>query len=102
MSLKWKPKDSEGNIGVPNKGFIKASDFSQEDLDNLIKRAKNRKLDVNTFLLNAGLVPSEPQLELSVDEPRAFEKESDSNASEVEAHEQPKPKRASKSKLVIE
>jgi hypothetical protein len=67
-NLKWNPKDPDGLIGVPGKGYIKASDFSQEDLNNLINRAKNRKIDVASFLLGAGLVPAKPQLDLVIEE----------------------------------
>lgn len=91
QQLKWKPKDPDANIGVPGKGFIKSSDFSQEDLDNLITRAKNRKVDVHSFLLKAGLVPAQPQFELSLEEPRSFEKEEESSEEEINAHEEPKP-----------
>ena len=62
---KWKPKDDL--IGVPGKGYIKAADFKEEDLQNLIKRAKNRKKDVHSFLLNCGLVPDSAQIELEID-----------------------------------
>ena len=68
-NLKWNPKDPDGLIGVPGKGYIKTADFSQEDLDNLIKRAKNRGIDVHSFLIKAGLVPAKPQLELEIEEP---------------------------------
>ena len=70
---KWVPKDPEGTIGVPSKGFIKAADFTEEDLTKLINRAKNRKLDVNTFLLNCKLVPTSDQFELVLDEPEEDE-----------------------------
>lgn len=66
-NLKWNPKDPDGLIGVPGKGYIKTADFSQEDLDNLIKRAKNRGIDVHSFLIKAGLVPAKPQLELEIE-----------------------------------
>lgn len=69
MNLKWKPKDMDANIGVPGKAFIKASDFAQDDLDALIERAKNRKIDVSTFLLKAGLVKVVPQFDLELEEP---------------------------------
>lgn len=62
--LKWKPKNEVGLIGVPNKGYIKVSDFNQEHLDALIARAKNRKADVHSFLLGCGLVPVKPQVEI--------------------------------------
>lgn len=63
-SLKWKPKNEKGLIGVPDRGFIKAEDFNQKDLDNLIKRAKNRRIDVHSFLLNVGLLPVQEQVEI--------------------------------------
>jgi hypothetical protein len=66
--MKWVPKDPDGTIGVPGKGFIKSADFTDEDLVNLITRAKNRKVDVNTFLLNAKLVPTSEQFELPLEE----------------------------------
>lgn len=64
-NLKWKPKGD--TIGVPGKGFIKADAFSQEDLNALINRAENRNMDVNQFLLNAGLVPVKAQLEIQME-----------------------------------
>jgi hypothetical protein len=96
--LKWIPKDPDKNIGVPGKGFIKASDFSQEDLDNLIARAKNRKQDVSSFLINAGLKKVNPQAELELDT-REFEKEEEIAGQEVEAHEQPKRTRRTKAEI---
>jgi len=63
-SLKWKPKNDVGLIGVPDKGYIRVGDFSQKDLDAMINRAKNRKLDVHSFLLGCGLVPVQPQVEI--------------------------------------
>jgi hypothetical protein len=64
---KWKPKDDL--IGVPGKGYIKSENFTEEDLQNLIARANNRKKDVHTFLLGCGLVPGvPPQLNLDLDE----------------------------------
>lgn len=53
--MNWRPKND--TIGVPGKGFIKASDFSEEDLLALIARAENRNQDVHSFLLKAGLEP---------------------------------------------
>jgi hypothetical protein len=63
--MKWKPKND--TCGVPGKGFIKAESFSQEDEDALIARAKNRKINVNVFMLNAGFEPvaEDGQLEIT-------------------------------------
>ncbi len=63
--MNWKPK--KDTVGVPGKGYIQAADFSEEDLQALIKRAKNRKIDVHTFLMNCDLVPTQPQLTLDED-----------------------------------
>jgi hypothetical protein len=63
-NLKWKPRNDEGTIGVPGKGFINVKDFKQEDLDNLMARAKNRKMYVGTFLSSVGLVKVDPQVEI--------------------------------------
>jgi len=63
-NLKWRPRNDEGTIGVPGKGFISVKDFKQEDLDNLMARAKNRKVDVGTFLSSVGLVKVDPQVEI--------------------------------------
>lgn len=100
-NLKWIPKDPGKNIGVPNKGFILASDFSQEDLDNLIKRAKNRKQDVHSFLLGCGLVPAQPQFDLELEEPRAYEKSQKVSEEEINAHAEPE-KRPRRTKAQIE
>jgi len=62
----WKPKDD--TIAVAVKGVIKAEDFTQEDLDNLVNRAKNRNQDVTTFLIKAGLVPVKGQFEIELPE----------------------------------
>lgn len=86
MSLKWIPKDPDKNIGVPGEGYINPADFNQTHLDAMIARAKNRKIDVNHFLINAGLKPVEAQLELEV---------------EVNAHAEPK-KRTRRTKAEIE
>lgn len=69
MRTNWKPKNE--TIGVPGKGFIKAESFNDEDLENLKQRAKNRGLDVHSFLLGCGLVPSSPQMEIPLEEPKA-------------------------------
>lgn len=62
--MNWKPKNE--TCGVPGKGFIKAEDYSQKDEDALIARAKNRKVDVNLFMLGAGFLPANgPQLEIT-------------------------------------
>lgn len=64
--MKWKAKDDL--CGVPGKGYIKASDFSQEDENALIARAKRRGVDVNLFMLGAGFIPADgPQLELQTE-----------------------------------
>lgn len=61
--MNWKAKNEL--CGVPGKGYILASDYSQEDEDALIARAKNRNIDVNIFMLGAGFVPAKgPQLEI--------------------------------------
>ena len=73
MNLKnWKPKNDL--VGVPGKGFIRAKDFSQEDLDNLVARAKNRNKDVHSFLLGADLVPVNAQTELELEGLKQFKK----------------------------
>lgn len=51
---KWIPKNE--TIGVPGEGnepggFIKASDFKEEHLKQLVDRANNRGIDVDDFLL---------------------------------------------------
>lgn len=86
----WKPKNDF--VGVPGKGFIKAEDFKDEDLQALIDRAKNRKIDVHSFLLKAGLVPDQPQVELFEEpglEPEKLEPEKEEGPVVVE---QPKAK----------
>ena len=96
-NLKWNPKDPDGLIGVPGKGYIKTADFSQEDLDNLIKRAKNRVIDVHSFLIKAGLVPAKPQLELEIEEPLVVLDMTDN-----EINEAAKDKRVRRTKAEIE
>ena len=98
QSLKWVPRDLDGTIGVPEKGYIKCSDFSQEDLDNLIARAKNRKQDVNVFLHNAGLKKVNPQAELDLSDPREFEKEEQLTELELNPHAEPRTKAPKKEK----
>lgn len=62
--MNWKPKNE--TCGVPGKGYIKAEDYSHKDEDALIARAKNRKVDVNLFMLGAGFIPANgPQLEIT-------------------------------------
>lgn len=85
--MKWKAKDDL--CGVPGKGYIKAEDFSQEDENALVQRAKKRGLDVTQFMLGAGFVPAKgPQLEIEMDE---------SDEGETE-----KPKRTRRTKAEIE
>lgn len=93
-NLKWRAKNDL--CGVPGKGFIKAEDLSQEDVDNLIKRAKNRKQDVHTFMLRAGFVPAQPQVEM-FEEPQV-EIESP-NLAEEQQEEKPKRKRRTKAEM---
>ena len=70
--MKWKSKND--TCGVPGKGYIKAEDLTQEDIDNLEARAKNRGLNFNVFMLNAGFVPNnDGQLELT-EEPKPRKK----------------------------
>jgi len=64
--MKWKPKND--TCGVPGKGFIKSESFSQEDEDALIQRAKNRKINVNVFMLNAGFEPVDDSGQLEITE----------------------------------
>jgi len=85
---KWKPKDDL--IGVPGKGYIKAEDFKEEDLQALIKRAKNRKADVHTFLLGCGLVPNSPQMEIEME---------DASLHTEVVEEKPKRKRRTKAEM---
>lgn len=94
-NLKWNPKDPDGTIGVPGKGYIKSSSFSQEDLNNLINRAKNRGVDVHTFLLKAGLVPAKPQLDMieQMEDHRSFEKEQVLKEDDINPHAQPRKRR---------
>jgi hypothetical protein len=92
-NLKWTPKDPDKAIGVPGKGYISPKDFDEEDLKNLIKRAKNRKQDVHSFLLGAGLIPVVPQFELGLEDPREYEKSQKVDEEEIEAHEQPRKRR---------
>lgn len=85
--MKWKAKDDL--CGVPGKGYIKAEDFSQEDENALVQRAKKRGLDVTQFMLGAGFVPAKgPQLEIEMEE---------SDEGETE-----KPKRTRRTKAEIE
>lgn len=83
--MKYKPKND--TCGVPGKGFINASDYSQEDENNLIARAKRRGIDVHSFMTNAGFLPVSPQLELVIDE---------------EEPKEPKEKRTRRTKEQIE
>lgn len=91
--MKWKPKND--TCGVPGKGYIQSQDFSEEDEKNLIARAKNRKVDVHTFMLNAGFVPVNAQLELEVDT-RAFEKRTRRGRNEINANAEPRKRGKSK------
>lgn len=65
--MKFKPKNE--TCGVPDRGFIRATDYNQQDEDKLIARAKNRKVDVTLFMYKAGFEPVKgPQLEIELDE----------------------------------
>lgn len=66
--LNWIPKND--TVGVPGKGFIKAEDFSEEDLQALKDRAKRRQIDENVFLIGCNLKPVSPQLEIVEDHPK--------------------------------
>jgi hypothetical protein len=90
-NLKWKAKND--TCGVPVKGYIKAESLTQEDIDNLKARAKNRKKDFHTFMLQAGFVPVEPQLEIELEEEEPL--------TEVDETEL-KPKRTRRTKAEIE
>lgn len=84
--MKWKPKNDL--CGVPKRGFIKATDFNQEDENNLIERAKNRGIDVNLFMLNAGFVPVQgPQLDMNLEEEEEAPKRKRRTKAEMEAAE---------------
>jgi len=71
--MKWVPKDPDGTVGVPGKGYIKAADFSQEDHDALMARIKNRKISEYEFMTNNKFVLAKnPELfeeELEEEEP---------------------------------
>jgi hypothetical protein len=91
--MKWKAKNDL--CGVPGKGYIKAEDFSQEDENALIKRAKSRGIDVNVFMMGAGFVPvGGSQLELPVDDEHPEESE--------EPKEETPKKRTRRTKAEIE
>lgn len=66
MNLKWKAKNDF--VGVPGRGFVKESELTQLDIDNLKARAHNRKLHFETFMLQNGFVPVHSQLEMDLDE----------------------------------
>ncbi len=88
--MKWKSKNDL--CGVPGKGFIKAEDFSEADEQALIQRAKNRGIDVNLFMLNAGFIPVQgPQLSIPIEE----------ELEEIELPEE-KPKRKRRTKAEME
>lgn len=89
-NLKWKAKND--TCGVPGKGYIKAEDLSQEDIDNLKERCKHRKVDFHSFMLKAGFLPAEPQLEIDLDEEELTE----------ELTEKPKRKRRTKAEIEAE
>ena len=72
--MKYKPKDPDKLIGVPSKGYINPSDYTEEDEKALIERAKNRKIDVHEFMLKVGFVKVDPQVELDLD-PKAVKEE---------------------------
>jgi hypothetical protein len=91
MNLNWKPKNEDGFIGIPGKGVIPASEFSAEDLKALIDRANNRKIDVHSFLLKAGLVKNVAQVEI-------FEEVKE----EVEERPKAKPGRKPKEPVISE
>jgi hypothetical protein len=95
-NLKWKPKNDF--IGVPGKGVIPASKFSEEDLKNLTVRAKNRKQDVHTFLLKCGLVPDQAQVELEL-EVKEEKGVVETSFEDVEKLEPPKKKKDKKDKV---
>lgn len=100
--MKWKAKDD--TCGVPGKGYIKAEDFSQEDENALIQRAKRRGLDVTQFMLGAGFVPVKgPQLEIEMEESDEGETvkvyEGSANSVFVDAEEKPKRTRRTKAEI---
>lgn len=98
--MKWKAKDDL--CGVPGKGYIKAEDFSQEDENALIQRAKRRGLDVTQFMLGAGFVPVKgPQLEIEMEESDEGETVKVDEGSANSASEE-KPKRTRRTKAEIE
>jgi hypothetical protein len=69
--MNWKAKND--TCGVPGKGYILASDYSQEDEDALIARAKNRNINLNVFMLNAGFEPVSVAKQLEIVEVREEE-----------------------------
>lgn len=104
--MKWKAKND--TCGVPGRGkneggrYINAADFSQEDEDALIKRAKSRGIDVNVFMLGAGFVPVKgPQLEIEMEESDEGETVKVDEGSANSASEE-KPKRTRRTKAEIE
>ena len=69
--MNWKPRNE--TCGVPGKGYILASDYSQEDENNLIARAKNRNINLNVFMLGAGFEPVSEDKQLEIVEAREEE-----------------------------
>lgn len=101
--MKWKAKDD--TCGVPGKGYIKAEDFSQEDENALIQRAKRRGLNVTQFMLGAGFVPAKgPQLEIEMEESDEGEtvKVDEGSANSVFVDAEEKAKRTRRTKAEIE
>lgn len=88
-NLKWKAKNE--TCGVPGKGYIKAADLTQQDIDNLRARAKRRGVDFSSFMIGAGFVPTNPQLQ--IDETEYVD------ASLTESEEKPKRKRRTKAEM---
>lgn len=97
-NLKWKAKND--TCGVPGKGYIKAEDFSQEDENALIQRAKRRGLDVTQFMLGAGFVPVKgPQLEIEMEESEGETVKVDEGSANSAIEEKPKRTRRTKAEI---
>lgn len=80
-SLKWVPKDPEGNVGVPGEGYIKASDYTKEHQDALLARAENRGVDEYEFMTKNKFVLSK--------NPALFEEEEAEDETSDEPKEEP-------------
>lgn len=93
--MKFKPKND--TCGVPERGYIKAKDYNQQDEDNLRARAKSRGKDFTQFMLGCGFVPVNAQLEIDIDEEVTV-----ATLEPMEEEEKPKRKRRTKAEIEAE